>query len=522
MNQSVTNPSNSSRRAVAAITTAVSRETWAPLPEVSTSGFPTPPRLERQNAEIGNGFEETKVEAGAIDSNDLNMFGEHCSCCGTWFGVSMPTICNCCGVTTQFRWRGCNTLNGSNGSYTGLDDTKKKGPSVVSRARQFAGRQLVGAVKRATGVNLNSLGRVVNGRKKRQRNRGVGNRPTAAPTALSYSMSSRFATMGSTANGGFRVRHRELGPTLSTSSSAYVSKGTLNENPGLSSYLTWLPNIAKNYSEYVLVRLVYEWIPMCPSTTPGRLIMAHQNNPTDATPTTEASIMAIPNVSCDMWDHAQLIVDCREAMNPGPRKFVRSTATSSDLRTTDTGKLQLAITGGPTTQTTLGEVWINYEYEFIGPIDPTTGAGGASAARAISLSNANAQTFTTAVQDIVKFDTYDLGVLPDEFNTTALNTNGNGTDIVLPKGIWDVRIVADVSDNANEVMTAELGIYYAGASKFVGYNMRPATLGGSSVFAEALVNADGSSALNIKLKLTGAAGVLTLLASGARLFLRPV
>lgn len=165
------------------------------------------------------------------------------------------------------------------------------------------------------------------------------------------------------------VRHTEYIADISSSTSNF-NVNSYSINPGLNASFPWLSNVAANYESYLFKKLHYMYKPICPTNTPGKVILAIDYDAADATPSSKVVINSYESAaSCSVWDQ---VVNRSTTMNMrkfGVQRYVRNTVapTGTDIKTYDIGKLLVATSNTPNTATTLGELYVEYEIELYTP-----------------------------------------------------------------------------------------------------------------------------------------------------------
>nr|APG76598.1 hypothetical protein 2 [Wenzhou noda-like virus 1] len=211
------------------------------------------------------------------------------------------------------------------------------------------------------------------GRKSRRRTATKPKNVNAAPTAISLVAKTRVPAIKATPR-GFVVTHREFIQDV-TAADANFRNTTFSVNPGLATTFPWLSAIAGRFESYLFRRLHFIYEPICPTTTPGAVMMAVDYDAVDAAPTSKVVLMAYRGaVRSAPWNITRFDATRGDLRKFGVQRFVRtgSTPANADLKTYDVGNLQLATQNTPATATTLGELYVEYEVEFFTPQIPTT------------------------------------------------------------------------------------------------------------------------------------------------------
>ena len=210
-------------------------------------------------------------------------------------------------------------------------------------------------------------------RARRRTNAKVNSNVNAAPTAMSLVTKTRVPAIKATTR-GVVVVHREYIQDV-TAADANFRNNTFSVNPGLATTFPWLSAIAGRFESYLFRRLHFIYEPICPTTTPGAVMMAIDYDAVDAAPTTKVVLMAYRGaVRSAPWNITRFDATRGDLRKFGIQRFVRTGAnpTGTDLKTYDVGNFQLATQNTPAGATTLGELYVEYEVEFFTPQIPTS------------------------------------------------------------------------------------------------------------------------------------------------------
>lgn len=139
-------------------------------------------------------------------------------------------------------------------------------------------------------------------------------------------------------------------------------------NPGLVQSFPWLANIAAQYEQYRFKRLSYRYETQAPSTKAGAVLLVTDFDALDVPFTSKDQAMQYKGATRTVtWTRAVHRSDTREA-GPYRLRYVRSTEVpeGGDAKTYDVGLFQL-ITGGQADASSIGELYVDYEIELVGP-----------------------------------------------------------------------------------------------------------------------------------------------------------
>lgn len=173
-----------------------------------------------------------------------------------------------------------------------------------------------------------------------------------------------------TSNGNVtRVSHREFISDISAASSGFA---TINfaVNPGNVTAFPWLAAIAANYESYTFKKLAYRYVPLCPTSTQGRVTMAIDYDARDSIPTSKAVLSQYQGaVATPTWQQGLYVAQPANLTKFAKQRYVSGATVpaNSDVKTYHVGQFILATSNTPATQTQLGELWVEYDVEFQTP-----------------------------------------------------------------------------------------------------------------------------------------------------------
>lgn len=245
--------------------------------------------------------------------------------------------------------------------------TRSNKPTVIGRTLRAAG-SLAGAYLGAGGVGR-AIGAGVS------RIFGQGDYRVPARNSFYTNGVPSFSPLTS----GFRLQHREY--IRDISSSLGFASTTFQLNPGQSTLFPWLSAIAQNFEEYkvhgmvVYLNTTSATAVSSTNTALGIWGIVTQYDPSETDFTTKQQCenyvgcqTAVP--SCSLI-HG---VECKPSVNVLDKFFVRAgfTPAVEDLKFYDLGKIQV-FTQGSQAVSTIGEMWVSYDIEFMKPRLPTFG-----------------------------------------------------------------------------------------------------------------------------------------------------
>ncbi|APG76499.1 hypothetical protein 3 [Hubei tombus-like virus 25] len=189
-----------------------------------------------------------------------------------------------------------------------------------------------------------------------------------APVSINVTTKKGIPAIKSTA-GGITVTHKEYIGDF-TSNGASFALNNYNVNPGLSGTFPWLSAIANRYESYLIDDLHFIYEPICPTTTPGSILMAMDYDAADSAPSNKVTIMAYSSaVRTSPWNRTVFAARRSDLHKFGVQRYVRSTVppTNTDVKTYDVGNFFLASQGTPAGPTPLGELYVSYTIRFLTP-----------------------------------------------------------------------------------------------------------------------------------------------------------
>lgn len=198
------------------------------------------------------------------------------------------------------------------------------------------------------------------------RNKGgrARTRFVSAPVAKARVSTTRAPKVGG--RGPVVVAHSEYIAEVSGSVGFVVSNYAIN--PGLASSFPWLTNIAAQYEEYRVKKLHYRFETEAPTSKAGTVILVTDVDALDTSFQSKQQAMDYRGATRTApWQRC--VHDAQAAArSPYGARFVRSGLPPSggDLKTYDVGSFQL-ITQGMNDTSIVGELYVDYIFEFIGP-----------------------------------------------------------------------------------------------------------------------------------------------------------
>lgn len=240
---------------------------------------------------------------------------------------------------------------------------KKRALQILAKAKEV--RSSVPVVLQPLGKQAGARRAVRSTRMTPRRGKGGwAARRVSVPMARGRVMRNSGPSMNG--RGATVVRHSEyLGEVAG---SVAFSNTPYPINPGLVQSFPWLANIAIQYEQYRFRKLLYRYETEAPSTTKGAVILVTDFDALDSPFTSKDQAMQYKGATRTVtWTRAVHQSKSREA-DPYSLRYVRSgdVPEGGDQKTYDVGDFQL-ITGGQADATTIGELYVDYEIELIGP-----------------------------------------------------------------------------------------------------------------------------------------------------------
>ncbi len=212
-------------------------------------------------------------------------------------------------------------------------------------------------------------------RKRRQQGQRSGSiGATAAAAAYSVGLRSGEPTIRGSSR-STRIQHRELIASIS-GSTAFTVQNTFPLNPGLYGTFPWLSTQAAGWEQYKFHRLKFCYYSRCATSVPGSMMLVPDYDAADSAPVTEQIASSYRDVVEEVpWTpEFTCALDPKAMIEPGDRKYVRTTALAAnlDVKTYDSGVLFACTVDG--TAVNWGKLWVEYDVEFFVPQLPPQGA----------------------------------------------------------------------------------------------------------------------------------------------------
>jgi len=271
---------------------------------------------------------------------------------------------------------------------------------------------------------------------------------SAAPVAVGAVVSRRAYRFGSSPN--LKVAHMEyLGDVISAGTDFAASQFCVVQ-PGDPVSFPWLSSIAGRFEQYRINALTVKYLPSCPTSSGGTVIVAFDTNAQRATPSSKVSMLDYANSFRDApWMAGQ--VRCSGfnkklytllGNNYGQTDDLNLPGNPynalSDIKTYAAGQILVATDG--VAAGTVGEIWLEYDIDLINPgifQEPTVNVSIAS--------TAGSGTSMFSAGPIARGN---MSVISAETGSTS-----NWT-IELPPGYYMVALICGVTSADTGTMTA--------------------------------------------------------------------
>ncbi len=164
--------------------------------------------------------------------------------------------------------------------------------------------------------------------------------------------------------GDIRVVHREYVGDIGGAVAFEARQHAIN--PGLGWEFPWLSKIAQRYESYRFNKLRYCFETQAPTSSTGTVLGVIDYDATDPAPTDKIQAMNYRDaVRSAPWSSFCLEAT-KEDLHKRQTYFVRSGATSEDLRLFDTGNFFLCVQGQASTAL-VGELYVEYDISLMTP-----------------------------------------------------------------------------------------------------------------------------------------------------------
>lgn len=187
---------------------------------------------------------------------------------------------------------------------------------------------------------------------------------------------------------------------------------TYRVNPGNSLLFPRLSAPSRVFEKFRFRKLRFLYRPISAATRSGAVVLELETDVYDSIPTTKEEMLNHQNSARGLpWDAFQLDVAPKD-LHPRPQMFIRSEGfapSDYDARLDDLGELHLGVSVDSDTPIVIGELWVEYDVDFISP--------------AVHATEATARSFSIAAPSGTYADDAAL------INAMAQNTSSNMEEI---------------------------------------------------------------------------------------------
>lgn len=202
-------------------------------------------------------------------------------------------------------------------------------------------------------------------------------------------------------DGRIRVTHREYVCSIAGTTGYNVRSYSIN--PSLRVTFPWLAQLAKLYESYLFKSLVFEFVPSCPTTTSGTVMLAMDFDAFDSPPANKQGMMSSHlSVSGQPFERITINSDQPDLEKFGVQRFTRQStlAQNLDIKTYDVCNLFIG-TNGQANTVEVGDVYVYYTVDLMTPQDPIWLVDPADCSLKI-LSNVDTQTLASPLLGATK------------------------------------------------------------------------------------------------------------------------
>lgn len=197
------------------------------------------------------------------------------------------------------------------------------------------------------------------------RARAISNREDDA-NRRSNAITRKFRVPRIISNGGVtRVVGNEMLPiSLNTKASFQAYQVVVNFFPAppgsITMFGTWLARQAELYNKFKLNRMCLRYVPACPSSTPGRIMLAWNTDYEDTNPTNPQQISQYQSsVETPVWREV-----CCNAQIPKTPEYTVTKLDDNEKLLCYPGTFLFSSDLGPTNEVSAGSLYIEYDVSF--------------------------------------------------------------------------------------------------------------------------------------------------------------
>jgi hypothetical protein len=164
------------------------------------------------------------------------------------------------------------------------------------------------------------------------------------------------------------IAHREMFDGVVANSYFLTTPYALN--PGNQSVFPWLATQAAGWERYRFRKLRVQYVPRCPTSTVGSVILAIDYDAADEAPLNEARACSYYGaISSALWQDIDMSASVTAMSGGMSSKYVTPgvLASNLDIKTYNAGNLFVCTIDSPTDGVAAGKLWVEYEVEFFTP-----------------------------------------------------------------------------------------------------------------------------------------------------------
>jgi len=186
-----------------------------------------------------------------------------------------------------------------------------------------------------------------------------------AEAPISMGFKSEFSAPQMSAKGQNTIVHHREYITDISSSVLFSVVSQYSINPGISLSFPWLSQVAQRFEKYRFKKLRYTYETISPTTSLGSIMLIPDFDAEDPAPTTKSQALAYKSsVRSQLWERIALDVK-KEDLSALPQYYIRAgPVANTDIKTYDVGNLFVCCSGA-SSAITIGELWVEYDIEFI-------------------------------------------------------------------------------------------------------------------------------------------------------------
>lgn len=230
--------------------------------------------------------------------------------------------------------------------------------------------------------------------------------------------------------GSVTITHRELVGQVNTSSGLTINEGIggnpYRVNPSNSVLFPWLQTLASNFDQYTFERVSLQYVPLCGTTTTGRVAMYFDKDSQDTVPVSRVELANMAHLTeTSPWAEASLNIPVDRV-----KRFNNDSATT-DTKLIDLGQIGVG-TYGSTGVSAAGDLFIHYTVTFY---EPQPSSGLVSTARLVGSATTTAgpsvfTTFNTDVNLLIGFNSPGTYLVIIQLAATTITGDGIGTGVI--------------------------------------------------------------------------------------------